>query len=210
MQFSNIGDALFTGTQQRVLALLYGAPDKSFYTNEIVRWVGMGRGTVTRELGRLQGSGLLSVSSIGNQHHYQANVSSPIYRELLGIVRKTFGLAGVLSEAVGTLDSHIIYAFVYGSMAKANDVQTSDIDLMLITNDNLAYAEVIEVFLPLEASLQRQINPTIYVLSDYLEKLEQNKSFLSRVMEQPKIWIKGSDNEINTLGKSSKNQRAKN
>jgi hypothetical protein len=87
-----IGETLFTKTQQRVLALLFGRPDKSFYTNEIVRLANMGRGTVSRELGRLVSAGLLVVSREGNQLHYQANPENPIYQELLSIVRKTFDI----------------------------------------------------------------------------------------------------------------------
>ncbi len=48
MSSISIGDALFTKTQQRVLGLLFGKPDQRFYANEIVRWAGMGRGTVRR------------------------------------------------------------------------------------------------------------------------------------------------------------------
>ena len=56
MASTSIGDALFTKTQQRVLGLLYGKPDRRFYTNEIVRLADMGRGTVRRELERLVSS----------------------------------------------------------------------------------------------------------------------------------------------------------
>lgn len=87
-----IGDALFTKTQQKVLGLLYGRPDKSFYTNEIVRWANMGRGTICRELARLVTAGILNVSNVGNQHHYQANSHCLIYTELCGITRKMYGL----------------------------------------------------------------------------------------------------------------------
>ena len=53
MEKVTIGEALFTKTQQRVLGLLFSNPDKSFYSNEILRWADMGRGTVRRELRRL-------------------------------------------------------------------------------------------------------------------------------------------------------------
>ena len=43
---SNIGEALFTKTQQRVLGMLYGQVERSFYLNEIVRLADMGKGTV--------------------------------------------------------------------------------------------------------------------------------------------------------------------
>ncbi len=91
MQTPSISDALFTKTQKKVLGLLFGRPERSFYTNEIMRWADMGRGTVSRELERLLSAGLLVVSKEGNQNHYQANRNSPVYSELVSIVKKTFG-----------------------------------------------------------------------------------------------------------------------
>ena len=189
----SLGDALFTKTQQRVLALLYGRPDKSIYTNEIVRLADMGRGTVKRELDRLVAAGVLTISKEGNQHHYQANPDCPIYAELLGIVRKTFGVADVIRKALVPLDSRIELAFVFGSMAKGAETQGSDIDLMLV-GDDLSYADVVELLMPVEDSLHRPISPTIYTPADYREKISTQNSFLLRVMEQPKLMIKGAGN----------------
>ncbi len=200
MSVTSIGDALFTKTQQRVLGLLYGKPDKSFYTNEIVRWAAMGRGTISRELDKLVSSGLLSVSREGNQNHYQAQKDNPVYNELLGIVRKTFGVADVIRQALKLLDPQIQLAFVYGSVAKSTDAKSSDVDLMLV-GESLEYADVMEMLLPLEESLQRPINPTIYETADFVEKLDQNSSFLVRVMEQQKLMIKGDIDEFRKSGK---------
>ena len=200
----SLGDALFTKTQQRVLALLYGRPDKSIYTNEIVRLANMGRGTVKRELDRLVAAGVLTLSKEGNQHHYQANPGCPIYPELLAIVRKTFGVADVIRKALAPMDARIELAFVYGSMAKAADTQDSDIDLMLVGHD-LAYADVVELLIPVEHSLHRSINPTIYTPVEYREKISTQNSFLLRVMEQPKLMIKGI---IDDFGKPGQDQPA--
>ncbi len=71
---SALADALFGATQQRVLALLFGQPDRSFFATEIMTLVGKGRGAVQRELGRLAISELVSVTKIGNQKHYQATL----------------------------------------------------------------------------------------------------------------------------------------
>ena len=198
---TSIGDALFTKTQRRVLSLLYGKPDKSFYTNEIVRWAAMGRGTISRELDKLVSAGLLSVTREGNQNHYQAQKDNPVYNELLGIVRKTFGVADVIRQALKPFDSQIKLAFVYGSIAKSTDAQSSDIDLMLV-GEGLEYADVMEVLIPLEESLQRPIDPTIYAVVDFIEKLDQNSSFLVRVMEQQKLMIKGDVDEFKKSGKA--------
>ena len=191
----SVADALFTKTQQRVLSLLFGKPDKSFYTNEIVRHANMGRGTITRELEKMVSSGLLTVSRAGNQQHYQANSSCPIYIELLGIVRKTFGIADVLKQALLQIDGKLELAFVYGSVAKGTETYGSDIDLMLIGSE-LNYNEVIELLMPAEESLQREINPTLFTAEEFQVRLKDGQSFLQRVMDQPKIMIKGAIDDI--------------
>lgn len=206
MLLTAIGDALFTKTQQRVLGLLYGKPDKSFYTNEIVRWADMGRGTIRRELDRLVSAGLLVVTREGNQHHYQANPDCPIYTELLTIVRKTFGIADVIREALKPLDKQIQLAFVYGSIAKGTDANTSDIDLMLV-GEGLSYGGIMELMASPEESLQRPINPTLYNPEDFKSKLDNGSSFLVRVLEQPKLMIKGVINDIRESGSDQATQK---
>lgn len=199
MAVNSIGDALFTKTQQKVLGLLFSKPDKSFYTNEIMRWASIGRGTVSRELDRLVAAGLLTVTKEGNQNHYQANASSPVFKELTSIVRKTFGVADGIREALEPLAENIELAFIYGSMAKGDDTKSSDIDLMLIGKE-LSYGDVVEVLLPMEESLQRAINPTIYEKQDFVAKLKEGNSFVSRVMEQSKIIIRGDEVVIRAAG----------
>src|SRR6478735_7108554 len=97
---ATIADALFSKTQQRVLGLLYGQPDQRFHANEIVRRAGAGKGSVMRELESLRAAGLVTCENRGNQTLYQANRQSPVYEELLGLVRKTFGIADVIRHAL--------------------------------------------------------------------------------------------------------------
>ncbi len=196
---SRLGDALFSMTQQKVLGLLYGHPGETFFVNQILRLTGMGVHTIKRELDRMTAVGILTLRKIGNQHHYQANPECPIYPELLGIVRKTFGVADVIKTALEARDEQIEIAFVYGSVASAEDRADSDIDLMIVAPD-LAYAELMESLAEAEQSLGRKINPTIYNASEVESRLKQKDAFLSRVMERPKLWIKGADDDIGTVG----------
>ncbi len=198
MRSASPGNVLFTKTQQKVLGLLYARPDKSFYLNEIVRLSKMGKGTIKRELEKMQASGLLSVERIGNQNHFSVNKDCPIYPELLGIVRKTFGVADVIKAALKPLDDLIELAFVYGSIAKAEDTAKSDIDLLVVAED-LAYSELIESLFDAESSLGRPINPTIYDIDEIRKKINQDNAFVTRVMDQPKIWIRGDENDIGSF-----------
>lgn len=190
-----IADALFTKTQQKVLGLLYGKPDTAFYSNQIVRLANMGSGTVARELARLANAGLLVMRQEGNQLYYQANLQNPIYHELLGIVKKTFGVADVIRGALSSVTDQMNFCFVYGSVAKGNATAKSDVDVLIVTNQ-LAYADVMALLQAAEASLGRKINPSLYTIEQILQKLGVQNAFMQRVLAQDKIWIKGAEDDL--------------
>jgi len=182
----SIGDALFTKTQQRVLALLYGHCENSFYLNEIVRIASIGRGSVSRELAKLGEAGLLVVSHQGNQNHYQANKASPIFNELKHIVQKTFGIADVVREALAPVLINLERAFIYGSVAKGEAHAASDVDVMLV-GEGLSYADIMQRLESVETRLQRTVNPTLYSPAEFTKRVDESQSFILGVMEQPKI-----------------------
>jgi predicted nucleotidyltransferase len=190
-----LADALFSTTQQRVLGLLFGQPDRSFYATELIGLIGAGSGAVQRELARLEQSGLVTVRRLGTQKHYQANPDSPLFAELCAIARKTVGLAEPLREALTPLARKIAAAFVYGSIAKRQDTAASDIDLMVVS-DTLTYADVFAVLEPVQVRLGRTINPTVYSRKELAQRLKKRNAFVTRVLAQPKIWVIGSENDI--------------
>ena len=192
---SGLAGALFTGTQQRVLGLLFGQPDRSFYATEIIAMAGVGSGAVQRELARLAQSGLVTLRPVGNQKHYQANPDSPIFAELCGIARKTVGLAEPLRQALAPLASQIKAAFVYGSIAKKQDSARSDIDLMLVS-DTLTFGDTYLALDEASKSLGREVNPTILTVQDFAKRRQEEGSFVARVLEQPKVWLIGGEDDI--------------
>ena len=191
----SLADALFSGTQQRVLGLLFGQPERSFYATELISLAGVGSGAVQRELASLSQSGLVTVKAVGNQKHYQANPASPIYDELCGMVRKTVGLAEPLRAALAPLARQIKAAFVYGSIAKKEDTATSDIDLMLVS-DTLTFGDTILALQAATELLGREVNPNILTQQDFAKRLAEDGSFVSRVMSQPKVWLIGGEHDL--------------
>jgi predicted nucleotidyltransferase len=188
-------DALFSGTQQRVLGLLFGQPARSFYATELIGLAGVGSGAVQRELVRLVRSGLVTVRAVGNQKHYQANPASPLFHELRAITQKTVGLADPIRDSLRTLAADIRAAFVYGSIAKEQDTATSDIDVMLIS-DTLTYADVYSVLEAASGRVGRSINPTILSSKELAKRVADDSAFVSRVLSQPKIWLIGGEDDL--------------
>jgi predicted nucleotidyltransferase len=181
--------------QQRVLALIFGQPERSFYGSEIVRNVHSGTGAVERELSRLQRSGLVSVERIGNQKHYRANHDSPIFEELQSLIKKTVGLAEPIRKSLVPYADAIKTAFVYGSVAKGTDTARSDIDLMVI-GDGLNYSDLYTAAQQAEAQLRRKINPMFLSPKDWQRKASNIGSVVNKISISPKIFIIGSEKEL--------------
>ena len=192
---TGLADALFPSTRRRVLACLFGRPNRSFYATELMQLTGGGSGAVQRELARLAQSGLATVRRIGNQKHYQANPESPIFSELRGIVDKTLGLAEPLRQVLAPMEDRIFAAFVFGSVAKREDTVASDIDLMVIS-DTLAYSDVFSALAGIEAQLGRSINPTLYSRKEFDQRVREGHSFVRRALSQPKIWLMGEESGL--------------
>jgi predicted nucleotidyltransferase len=194
---TSLADALFSRTQQRVLAFLFGQPDRSFYATELIKLAGAGSGAVQRQLARLEQSGLVRVRRIGTQKHYQANPDSPIFSDLTSIARKTVGLAEPIRDALRPLGSRILAAFVYGSVAKRVDTARSDIDLMIVS-DNITYADVYAVLEPVGSKLGREVNPTVYTRLQLAKRVREGNAFLTKVLKQPKVWLIGTEDVLTT------------
>ena len=192
---TSLSSALFSNVQKRVLGLIFGQPQRSFYTSEIMRNVRSGTGAVERELTRLRDSGLVSVQRIGNQKHYRANADSPIFEELRSLVRKTVALTEPLKESLEPIAKTIDTAFIYGSFAKGTDTAASDIDLMVI-GDDLDYAGLFSAALDAETKLGRKVSPTLLSRNDWIKKSNDSGSFVSKVRKLPKIFVIGSEKEL--------------
>lgn len=194
-QSISLSEALFSGVRQRVLRLLFGQAEHDFHGNEIMKLTGSGKGALQRELRRLTESGLVLVTRVGNQKRYRANSGSPIFEELRAIVRKTFGLADELRNALRALAGRILVAFVYGSVAKGTDSASSDIDLMVIS-DALSYQDLLAALAETEVRLKRKVNPMLYSTAELERRRSESNDFVLRVLEQPKLFVIGGPHEL--------------
>ena len=184
----SLADALFTRTQKRVLRLLFGQPGRSFYVTELIRLAGAGRGSVQRELSRLERGRLVVPEWHGNRKHFRANAQAPIYRELCSIVSKTIGVTEQVRAALRPIESRITLCLIYGSIAKRTDSATSDIDLLIVSED-LTLEQVYSHLASVERELGRQIDPALYTPDEFDKRREEGNEFLRRVLNGPIEWL---------------------
>ena len=191
---TSIADALFTTTQQRLLALLFGQPARSYFATELIELTGSGSGAVQRELKRLTSSGLVEVRRIGRQNHYQANPESPVFEELRALTIKTVAVVQPIRQALEPLADRVSLAFVYGSFARGGDTASSDIDLLLVS-DRLALEDVYSALIPVESQLSRSIHLTLYTPKEYADRRADESGFLANVLGGDRLVLIGGDDE---------------
>jgi len=193
----NLADFLFGAYRRDVLALLWMHPDESFHVREIARITGHPANTLYRELLALGEAGLLIRRQVGNQVHYRANTTCPIFEELRGILRKTAGVADVLREALAPNTPKVDLAFVYGSIASGEEHTGSDVDVLLI--GKIGFEEAVRALSPAQQTLRREINPRVYTASELRRKLGETQGFIKRVLEGPKIFLIGDADDLRKL-----------
>lgn len=192
---SALADALFTSVQQRVLALLFGQPERRFLSSELIRMADSGTGATHRIVKRFAYAGLVREEVEGRQKYYQANPDSPVFEELVGLVRKTVGLVGPLRVALSRLGHRVHAAFVYGSVAAGAERAGSDIDLMVIADD-LDYPTLYEAVEPLERQLGRAVNPNLMTLEEWRRKRSEPRDFTARIEVRPRLFVVGSEDDL--------------
>ena len=187
-------DALFPKTRQGILAATLVQPEKVWYVSELARRMGVPSSSLQRELQELTNAGILKSYRQGRMVYYRANSDSPLFPELRGLLLKTSGLVDVLRDALKPVAGRITLAFVYGSIASSQERSESDVDLMVIGSVSPS-----DLALPLRTAreqLGREINPTVYSVTEFKRKRDAKDHFLSQVLTGPRLIVLGSENDL--------------
>jgi uncharacterized protein len=185
-----------------------------FYQRRIIQAVGLGSGAVQRDLELLSRSEILTRTVEGRQTYFQANRQCPIFAELHSIVRKTFGAAQAIKEALESIADRISVAFVFGSVAVGTETSASDVDVMVV-GDNLSLTDVVSAIAEAQREIGREINPSVYPTGEFCRKLAEGRHFVSSVVAGPKIFLIGDERELTRLAqirmaKGARNKPARN
>lgn len=192
-----VAEYLLGQTRTRVMAALLLHPEQTMHVRELARVTGASPGSLHRDLRGLSDAGILLRTEVGRQVHYQANVLSPVFQELSGLLRKTAGVADVLRDALSPLGETVSLAFVYGSVAAGNESARSDVDVMILGSAGFADAAI--ALGEAQSILGREVNPTPMSVADFAKKLKEEQGFAAGVAASPKIWIKGDENDFAKL-----------
>jgi predicted nucleotidyltransferase len=178
-----------------IFRLLFGVSEKEIHVRDMERQSGLSFRAVHLELNNLTQMDLIKKRRSGNRVYYRANDEHPLFNDIRNIVLKTSGLVEVLKEYLD--HEEVKVAFVFGSIARKDEGARSDVDLMVIGDVSLR--KVSGWLMGSSEKIGREINPHTLSLEEYTERKQQNEHFLSSVLNSPKLFIIGDENELAAL-----------
>lgn len=180
-----------------IFRILFSGGETAVHMREIERRSGFSIGTIQQELKKLKSLDLLRRTKDGNRVYYSANRGHPLYPEIRNMVVKTIGLVDVLREAL-TKSTDIRAAFVFGSIARGEEKAESDVDLMVV--GNLGLRKLTSLLMGVTDRVGREINPHAFSLEEFRRRMKTGDHFLTTVLGEPKIFIIGSEDDLESMG----------
>ncbi len=181
----------------KVLGWLFSHPDERYFVRQLTSLVKEDSTNVSRELIRLEKTGILISTTEGKQKYYHANQESPLFNELHGLIVKTAGVADVLRSALALAQEQIKLAFIFGSIASGNERRRSDIDVMVV--GKISFEEAVSLLSPAEEKLGREVNPVVYPVGEFKKKVKEDHHFVKTVLEDEKIFLIGDEGDLAKL-----------
>jgi predicted nucleotidyltransferase len=205
IQSDPILGALFTSRARvEILKLLMLNPGDRRYLREVAALTRQPVRAVQRELGRMERAGLLTATADGNRKYFQANRASPIFPEIKALLVKTVGLGDVFRQHLQDKRKSILLAFIFGSYARGTESSTSDIDLMVI--GEITGRDLAKLLAPVRKVSGREVNTVGMTPAEFRAKARQENSFLGEILREPKIFLRGGEDELGRLAVSGKAQ----
>lgn len=180
-------------TQCSLLATLLNDPSREWSQTDLTRTTHASQATVSREMTRLVGSGLVTERVQGNTSLYRANTAHPLHREFARIMATTFGVPAIIAEQFGALDG-VDAVIVFGSWAArhagAPGGQPGDVDVLILgAPDRDAVYEAAEAA---ERRIAIPVQPTIRRTENWTGP----DGFLREVQSRPHLVLSANETAV--------------
>ena len=178
----------------RVITWLCTHDEEPIVGRQLARELGSSPTAVSDALVKLEELGLIRAGqNLGRAKPYYLNRDFPLLPGLRSVVQHAVGVVALLREKLGGRDD-IDVAFIYGSLAAGDDRPNSDADLFVVGDvDGVELAKTVR-------QVERQVGKAIDLIhwsaADLARQVHDPSSFLSAVLRQPKVFVKGDEDEL--------------
>jgi predicted nucleotidyltransferase len=197
-------------TKKSTLALLFPSPAMArlviffavhpggrFHLRDLLRRTALSSASLQNELRRMTEIGALRREEEGARTYYVADQEHPSWRAWFLLLRASALPADILREALIDAEG-IEAAFIFGSQARGDTRPDSDVDLFLIGSSE-ARDQVLDRLSDAEFLMGKELDVISTDEERLVERIRAGNSFVSRVLAEPKQWVRGGPETLDRL-----------
>ena len=169
--------------KKRLLEFFLEKPTHELYESQIRKATSISLGAANKYLKELSREKLIILRKIGRMNLYKLNRESGYVKRMK--IAHSFSLPVIsmlkkLGERLG------IEMFVYGSTSRGEDVENSDLDVLIIGNIKLHVIE--KEMIPIRKKSEKKIKSSIFTRREWISMSKKDPTFFERV-EKDKVRI---------------------
>lgn len=172
-----IGDMIKKKAREKILDFILWRPTEQFYEKEIAEAVGVSKSMVNLLMIRLQNEGWVKIEEKGRLNLFRANLSSIKVRNF----KKNLTI-DKLDRLVRYLSNKVEKLILFGSAAKGEDSIASDLDILIISNQDLDVKKIRQL-LPND----RQGQVMVKSADKFRELRSKNRVFYQALMQGERL-----------------------
>lgn len=157
-----------------------------YHVRDLARALTYDVSLISRNLKELEKIGLVTHEEVGNLVYYQSNMKNVLTRQL----KICFTLMEI-QNLVHSLQSIATTIILYGSCARGEDTQQSDIDLFIETQDKMTVEAIMDTY---RKKVTREISPIVLTPDEIYAMKKDDKSLYDQINQG--IILKSEENVI--------------
>jgi len=184
-------DYIISTNIQKILKFFCLHSGKLCYEREVAKGAQISYGSANSVLRKLHKAGVLQRNMQGRMCYYRMDASDSYIKEFKILVNIL-----MLEPVVDELKEHSRKVVLYGSWAEGTDKGESDIDLFVVSSEEVNVRKIIDKYSETEKAANKKIQCVIYDPADLINIREREKVFLGQVDKGKILWER-SVNEDN-------------
>lgn len=185
-----LAEVLPSAAFARLLLHLALHGDEPQHVRALQRSTGLSPSSLVHELKRLERRGLVERRESGRRVEYTVVHGSSRWSALRGLIREFADPSEVVAEAISPARG-VEAAFVYGSFARGDARDDSDVDVLVVSTG--PDAELGRGAAEASVLLGRPVEIRRYTPEKLQRQLSAGNAVLRRILDGPKRWIVGDE-----------------
>lgn len=172
-------------------------PKARVHLRDLMRRTGLSSASLQNELRRMMEIGALRREEEGGRAYFVAEEEHPSWYAWILLLRASASPVEILREALIDAEG-IEAAFIFGSQARGDTRPDSDVDLFLIGSSE-ARDQTLDRLSEVEFLMGKELDVISTDEERLVKEMQAGNSFLSRVLSEPKQWVRGGPEALYRL-----------